>query len=226
MSQLREVENGVKALLDAVAARTDAATGTAATGSATTLTDAALSGTDWQWAVLAMTSGANAGRWRVVTSWDDDTDTVTVRQAFPAAIAAEDTYSLAMAPLGGATVFLRNIIPKSLRAAELPAVFVAGQRTRRIEPQVVGNEQGARQAIVEIRTDLIAPWGDDEETDRELSDKLFEQVDQMRQMRTRLPGIARMRRSTRDEEISSFGELDAGQRVFWSIVWTPFDYGV
>lgn len=217
MSQLREAEGALYDVIAGIAARTDSATGTADGGSIRTLRDVALSGTDWQWAVLTMTSGANEGRWRVVTGWDDASDTLTCLEAFPDPVAAGDTYSIAMAPLGGATVFLRRVIPRSMEAEELPAVFVAALRARRLVRGGAGAKQGSRFATLRVRMDALSAWElDDEETYREAADKLHEQLDQLRLGRASLGGAAKFADPDGDEPVSDYGELDSGQRVFWS----------
>lgn len=63
---------------------------------ASTLKDAALVQADGYWtgAIVTMTAGANVGLSRQVASFDAATDTCTFYSAFPAAIAAGDTYDI------------------------------------------------------------------------------------------------------------------------------------
>lgn len=70
--------------------------GTADSGSTTTLVDAARTEatTDhWRGCVLVITSGTNTGLGRLITGFTPGTDTITVSPAFPAAIST-DTYEI------------------------------------------------------------------------------------------------------------------------------------
>lgn len=232
MSQVREVEQAWGALIEAVADTTTAAASGVATAGTDRSVSCAASGWSatanaWRWAVLAFTSGANAGRFRVVTSYAvaDGAAVFSWRQALPAAVAAEDAFTVSFAPLAGATVFMRRIIPASLQAAEMPAVFVAATRSRSITSQGIGNQQGSRRAVLEVRTDLVSPW-DDTVANALLADQLFEQVDQLWQNTTGLAGVAQVVTPERDAEIAAFGELDRGSRVYWSTLWMRFGYPI
>jgi len=230
VSQIREVEAAWKTMIDAVAAKaTTVYTGTVDSGTATTLVDAARTGVDWQWAVVVMTSGTNNGRWRVVTAWNDTTDTMTFHEAFPSALATGDTYSVTFAPLGGANTFLRRPHPNDLRKAELPAVIVSAMRSRSVERQATGNHQGSKSAVLTITTDIIAPYEDTDAAEL-VSDKLFEQVDQLRMSQAQLSnGVARFLAPNGEDEVSNYGEIGNEHsllRVFWSVIRTRFAYNV
>lgn len=67
--------------------------GTASAGATTTLTCAALGGTDlWTGKFVTMTSGANVGRTNQVASYNTGTNVATFLYAFPTAVAANDTF--------------------------------------------------------------------------------------------------------------------------------------
>ena len=71
-------------------------TGTAESGDTTTLTDSALvqSVDFFNGMILSITGGTNSGLTRLITDFDDTTDTITVTQAFPSAIDATSAYSI------------------------------------------------------------------------------------------------------------------------------------
>ncbi len=232
MSQIVELETAWHAYLVAAAARTGSNNGTATAGTTKGMTAAAIPAPGWpatedhyQWATVLFLTGANTGRFRAVESYSVAGGVASFgwRAGLPSAVSAGDTFSVSFAPLGGATVYLRQVIPASMEPTELPAVFVAGQRSRTVEDVAVGNRQGSRLATVWIRTDLVSPWSDDTRTDL-MAQQLHEQLDQIRLGLTGLPGVAHIGTPTREEEVCSFAELDVGQRVYWSVLWTPFQY--
>ncbi len=229
MSQILEVEQALYRDIHTASLRTGSATGAAAGGDArgvsvdgdgwSTEADA------WRWAIVEFLDGANAGLWRVVTSYAHDGETATLgwHVALPNPVLEGDTFRLDHAPLGGATVFLRQVIPASLQPSEMPAVFVASQRTRTLSDRAIGRSQGSVAATLHVRTDLLSPWNG-EAADEAAAFRLFEQIDQMRLTRTGLAGKAQFATPDRSETIVGFGELDRGERVYWSTLWTPLHY--
>lgn len=239
MSQILEVEDAWYDLLAAVAAK-------GATAKAGTVTDVnslrsvSCSATGWtatadayKWAVLTWTSGTQSGRFRVLNASSVAAGSLTLswRNAMPETPAVGNTFSVSFAPLAGAKVFQRAQIPETLApATELPAVFVAGQRRRVLTGHGVGNTEGSVRADLTIRTDLLSAWtslpGQSGGTDDVAAHSLYEQVDQIRLCARSLGGIALIDLPTQPEDVAAFGELDRGQRVYWSTLWTPFHYNV
>lgn len=81
------------------ALKDNAITGTADSGTTTTMVDAARTEADdfWNGQLLVFTSGSNAGLARVITDFTASSDTVTFSPALPNAVSAADAYEIAPA---------------------------------------------------------------------------------------------------------------------------------
>jgi len=82
-------------------------TGTATSGTTTTLVDAALTQASdfWNGAKITITSGTNAGESRFVSDFDNASSTLTFSEAFTAAIDNTSVYSL---PIGSSVININN----------------------------------------------------------------------------------------------------------------------
>lgn len=223
MSRLLSIEKAWTSRVKAIAARRDAGEGTVATSGTTSITP---SGGDWsseenfwRFAIVSFHSGALAGEWRVVTSYTNSAGFALLgwHDALPTAPAAGVKFRVSFAPLNTATVFSRGVIPTSITEEELPAVILCTERRRTLEAVAVGRGPGARRARYELRTDLLSPWSENEE-DEVVAHQLYAQVDAMRGVPTGLPGVAYGDTPTTADEIASYGELDRGTRVYWSVI--------
>jgi len=228
MSRLLTIERAWTDRIDTVAALSETRTGTVAT--ATTLSVSFPVGTwdvttdHYRYAVCEFTSGALKDEWRVVTAYgvDGGTATLSWHDALPSAPLAAVTFSVSFAPVYGATIFRRGVVPSTIRESELPMIFAASERQRAIEQQAIGRGPGARKARYTLRTDVLSLW-DDTETAEVEAHKLYAQLDAMRGQPFGIPGVAYAEVPTSADDVAGYGELDRGTRVYWSTLrqsWT------
>ena len=223
MSRLLSIEHAWAERVTSVAARGDTALGTVTIGSTIGITSGGSGWSEvdehWRFAIIEFTSGTLAGEWRVVTSYNYAAGVASFgwHDALPSAPAAESRYRLSFEPLNTATVFTRGVLPASMSEEELPAVILATERRRTLEAVAIGRGPGARRARYELRTDLLSPWSQSEE-DEVIAHKLYAQIDAMRGVPMGLPGVAYGDTPGSADEIASYGELDRGTRVYWSVV--------
>jgi len=181
-----EAMEAVEDLFDAAVGTTATATGTADSGTAFSLTDAALvdSATDWVFAVVTFGAGAaNAGKKRVVESANDTTGTLTWREGLPTAVLATDAYTVSFAHLGQATVYAGDQEAYSSNTR----VVVGWTEELSEEPIGIGDSQGSSWQHIDLAILGVIPYTGTTEADARV---LGEQIRTVLRANRDLAGIA------------------------------------
>jgi hypothetical protein len=181
-----EAMQAVEALFSAAAGKTATASGTADSGTAFSLTDASLIGSSTNWAFAIITFGtgaANAGKKRVVETFNATTGTLTWREGLPTTVVATDAYTLTFAHLGLATVYEGD----QEAYGSNHRVVVGWTEELSEEPIGIGDDQGSSWQHLELTVLGVIPHSGTSEAD---SRTLGEQIRTVVRANRNLSGIA------------------------------------
>ncbi len=181
-----ETMQAVEALYSAAVGKTATASGTADSGTQFALTDAALvdSATNWQFAIVTFGTGAaNAGKKRIVETFNGTTGTLTWREGLPAAVRATDAYTLTFGHLATATVYEGD----QESYGSNTRVVVGWTEDLDEEPIGIGDDQGSSWQHLELTVLGVIPHTGTSEADART---LGEQIRTVVRANKNLSGIA------------------------------------